>query len=200
MRDNQGKANKLTDDDGLTVFDRETFRPPLPRVPLLTGRKVHTLDAFAKYVLANLDGLDAGDGCIFWIHVASPSRVVYDLVPTLLGLAELGDRNKILKMMRTTVRKNQEVIEDDMGGQMTKTETSAGPVEWTHEDNPLSLAPWRTFPEVSQPLGLFVFRWNQSGQFKLVATPDERWRLEAVESVAKCLREKLGGGSPPVFA
>ncbi len=138
-----------------------------------------------------------------------------DLVPVLLGMAKdrrpanqeesetnetFGDLTKILRYMRKTVREHQEVQEDDGGGQTTKTTTKAGPVEWTHEDNPLSLAPWSTFPEVEQPLRLFVFRWNQAGQFKLAATPDERWRLEAVQSVATYLKAKLGDNGPPVFA
>ena len=81
LRAHLGAANRFEDDAEGVVFDRPVQRAPLPLIPLLDCRRVATLDAFAEYVRVNPDKLwkkGIGEkGPWFWVHVESPSRVVY---------------------------------------------------------------------------------------------------------------------------
>lgn len=66
--------------------------------------------------------------------------------------------------------------------------------------NPVSLAPWRTFANVKQPLSPFIVRLQsgaKDGQKPKVALYEAdggKWRLDAVEAVAEYLRSELPDG------
>lgn len=51
--------------------------------------------------------------------------------------------------------------------------------------NPVSLAPYRTFQEVEQPISQFVFRIGDRGtpEFKLVEAEGGIWKTEAVRKI-----------------
>jgi hypothetical protein len=53
--------------------------------------------------------------------------------------------------------------------------------------NPIQLKPFRTFPEVDQPEGMFVLRMKTGGLATLIVCDGNAWKLEAV----KRLREWL---------
>lgn len=61
--------------------------------------------------------------------------------------------------------------------------------------NPVHLAPYRTFPEVSQPASAFIVRAKKgSGEgspvnFTLIEADGGAWRLEAVNAIARWLDE-----------
>ena len=62
--------------------------------------------------------------------------------------------------------------------------------------NPVSLAPYRTFPEIEQPKSNFVLRLKPGKaeglpSVALYEAADGQWRLEAIQGIKKWLAEKL---------
>jgi hypothetical protein len=68
--------------------------------------------------------------------------------------------------------------------------------------NPVSLRPFRTFPEIEQPASNFVLRLQRrDGKLPLVAlfeTGDNQWQVEAIKKIGTYLRDQNLG--IPVFA
>ena len=125
------------------------------------------------------------------------------VIPVVLGMQNGDDRDLLLKMLSTVTKTSSEVLEDDMGGQTTKVERGAGLKGWEPQKNPLTLAPYRTFAELCQPSGSFIVRWNQDAEVKIVASPNEGWRVVAVQEVRLALLKILGDDdewAPRVFA
>jgi hypothetical protein len=114
------------------------------------------------------------------------------MIPAVIAMHNAGDKDDLLKMLATVTKTNSEVLLDDMGSQTKKVERGAGLKGWEAQKNPLSLAPFRTFPEIEQPVGLFVVRWNADGEVQLKASPDERWRVNAAQRVRAFLLALLG--------
>lgn len=59
--------------------------------------------------------------------------------------------------------------------------------------NPVMLAPYRTFPEIKQPVSSFVFRARSNGadsapSFALFEADGGAWRIEAMQSIAEWLQ------------
>lgn len=128
-----------------------------------------------------------------------------ELLIRVLGMADAGDRDLVAKAVSRIRRVSAEVIDLADGGQKVTGEAKIG-AEWVttgdeSERKPASmnkivqLAPFRTFPEVKQPLGSFIFRVDggegEKTRVKLVTCPDLRWRVQAVESVKAKLDELL---------
>lgn len=92
---------------------------------------------------------------------------------------------------------------DDGVAQEVKTAAGVLLSNRTKIPNPVTLKPFRTFREVEQPASLFVLRLRASGggqkpECALFEADGGAWRLEAIASVAKWLREAVPGTT--VFA
>lgn len=139
-----------------------------------------------------------------------------DLLIGLLGCASGGDRDVLVKGVQSIKRELCEVSELADGGQKVSANYGVGLTEWLRTDSSTSkddldlnkvvkLAPYRTFCEIQQPVGIFVFRIRRGGegmtQVKLITTPDATWAVEAVSSVKKKLEELLKDAehAPPVI-
>lgn len=87
-------------------------------------------------------------------------------------------------------------VDDDGVSQTVAAKRGIAAVQETGVKNPWLLAPWRTFPEVAQPLSPFVLRFTKAeGELPeagLFETGDARWQVEAVQNVAGFLRNQLG--------
>lgn len=125
-----------------------------------------------------------------------------DMLISLLGVADGGDKDELVKAVQSITRKSNEVHELVEGGQKLKVDAGIGLTNWTKPDKVVELAPYRTFSEIQQPLGTFVFRVtggeNSDTRVKLVPTPDATWAVEAVKAVAKKLEELIPKGGPPI--
>jgi hypothetical protein len=67
--------------------------------------------------------------------------------------------------------------------------------------NPVLLAPYRTFPEIEQPIGSFVFRARSNGSdnapsFALFEADGGAWRIDAMERIVAWLKK----GADTTFA
>ncbi len=98
-------------------------------------------------------------------------------------------------------------IVGNLADEVVKTVTDDGVTQGVHvksgirkgDDkipNPVSLAPYRTFPEIEQPESNFVLRLKsgKTGELPSVALYDAdagQWQLEAIQSIKKWLAEKL---------
>mgnify|MGYP001102895204 CR=1 FL=1 len=67
--------------------------------------------------------------------------------------------------------------------------------------NPVVLAPYRTFQELEQPLGKYVFRMRQvkeSGpEMALFAVTDEQWQVQCISQIRGYLQDRV---DLPIFA
>jgi hypothetical protein len=79
--------------------------------------------------------------------------------------------------------------------QAVTAKTGISMVEITPVPNPVTLRPFRTFPEIEQPEGLFVFRMRQQEKQApacgLWEADNKQWKIEAVKGIAAWLQERL---------
>jgi len=100
-----------------------------------------------------------------------------------------------LRAFCASVRSTREVGTDDDGvSQTVAAKSGIAAVQTTKVKNPWDLAPWRTFPEIVQPVSPFVLRFkeDESPLAGLYETGDQQWQIEAVTRIAAKLRELLG--------
>lgn len=99
----------------------------------------------------------------------------------------------------SSLSQGQEVTRADDGiSQQVTTKAGVHLVGQAVLPNPVTLAAWRTFPEVPQPFAQYVFRVRASaGSAPQLALFDVagsgRWQLEATAEIAKWLRENVPG-------
>lgn len=62
--------------------------------------------------------------------------------------------------------------------------------------NPIRLQPYRTFPEVDQPASDYIFRLRKKDgvEMALFKTADNRWELEAINSIKDYLEVMFAAG------
>lgn len=71
-------------------------------------------------------------------------------------------------------------------------------------DQIVELAPYRTFPEIAQPLSKFLIRFQQSGKdglplVSLFEADGSMWKLEAIQSIKRYLAENLKTDDVPIL-
>jgi hypothetical protein len=67
--------------------------------------------------------------------------------------------------------------------------------------NPVLLAPYRTFTEVSaQPVSSFVLRIRPGVHVLLKAADGDAWEVDAGEKIAVALERMLSEGHPPILS
>ena len=59
--------------------------------------------------------------------------------------------------------------------------------------NPVTLRPYRTFTEVTQPSSQFVLRINKEAELALFEADGGKWKLEAIKNIADYLKTGLKG-------
>lgn len=68
--------------------------------------------------------------------------------------------------------------------------------------NPVQLAPYRTFREVEQPVSEFILRFNQDRdgvRAALFEADGSKWRLDAIEKVREYLQERMEDWAPGII-
>ena len=105
--------------------------------------------------------------------------------------AETVDKDYVLKMASTITNESLMVSEDDGFSQKATAKTGMRLKESVTIKPRVDLAPYRTFPEVAQPMSAFVLRAKCDGEGKpqlmLVEADGGRWKIDAINTV----REKL---------
>ena len=82
-------------------------------------------------------------------------------------------------------------ISDDGVSQAATIKTGVASVNDVKVPNPVVLAPFRTFPEISQPESKFIFRMQSGPRAALFEADGGAWRNEAMMKIKACLEEQL---------
>lgn len=106
-----------------------------------------------------------------------------------------NDRAKVLEAIATITKSDSNGVEIADDGITQSVEMQAGRAVKTRGaiPNPVWLAPYRTFPEIEQPVSPFVLRVNDNMDVALFEADGGAWRLEAMKRIKAYLEEKLEG-------
>lgn len=112
-------------------------------------------------------------------------------------VADAGDISTLLVLASNIKQEAVTINEDD--GFSQKLSASAGVhLKQSATAKPrVTLAPYRTFPEVIQPVSMFLFRARggsptEMPKLALFEADGGKWRVDAMESIARKLRVDLG--------
>lgn len=101
----------------------------------------------------------------------------------------------ILKVVGNVKGEQVQNFSDDGITQAVTAKSGIATVESVKVPNPVSLRPFRTFPEVAQPESLFVFRMKQQNgnppACGLWEADNKQWKLEAIKNIAEWLKSKV---------
>lgn len=119
-----------------------------------------------------------------------------DMTVALLTLfeQESGDLKLLQRLVGNVQDEAIKTEKDDGVSQTVVARASIAGLEQITVPNPIKVAPFRTFPEIAQPVSLFTFRLKQ-GPAGMVAALFEAdggaWRQTAIASIARWLREHV---------
>ena len=117
---------------------------------------------------------------------------------------ENEDRGILLKVIGNIVEENTKAIGDDGVSQSVTIKQGVTSREEVRVPNPVALAPFRTFNEVSQPVSKYVFRMRNGGEGALFEADGGVWRNDAIanikEYLAKELQEEIESGRITILA
>ena len=136
-------------------------------------------------------------------HSFGQYMAVEEFLPYLkASFQETEDRDTLLQIVGNVVEENSVQTEDDGITQRVTAKTGVRRVEDTPLPNPVTLAPFCTFPEVDQqPRREFVFRMQKGPRCTLIPADGNKWKHDAVDSIASYLaqsfQEKLERDSIP---
>ena len=96
-------------------------------------------------------------------------------------------RAQILKVVGNLTDSAVKTMSDDGTTQIVNAKTGLGSVGNAVVPNPVTLIPYRTFPEVDQPEGNFIFRMKQQPQSEplcgLWDASGDDWKLTALDNI-----------------
>ena len=102
-----------------------------------------------------------------------------------------ADRNLILDFASHLKIEKGAEVQDNGISQMATVRDGVASLAQAKTPNPVTLRPYRTFNEVEQPASQFVFRINKSANLALFEADGGKWKLEAVENIARYLTKEL---------
>lgn len=111
-----------------------------------------------------------------------------------------GDRDNVLKWVGNATAGTVTTSLDDGVSQSISLRVGAALKDQQEVKRIVSLAPYRTFPEVAQPISEFVLRVRQEGEtnmpkFALFEADGGKWEIAARENVGRFLRAGLPTGT-----
>lgn len=106
------------------------------------------------------------------------------------------ERAALLAVVGNLASESVRTLEDDGVTQAVETRSGLARRSSTVVPNPISLRPYRTFPEIEQPASDFVFRLKQGKegqlpQAALFAADGGRWKIEAITLIAEWIDLQL---------
>ncbi|MGG3452281.1 hypothetical protein [Domibacillus aminovorans] len=101
------------------------------------------------------------------------------------------DRDSVLKLISSIVEDNSLKTEDTGITQRVTAKTGITSVGVENVPNPVTLKPFRTFVEVTQPESEFILRLKEGPNVALFEADGAAWELNAMASIAEYLKENL---------
>jgi hypothetical protein len=104
--------------------------------------------------------------------------------------AQTDDKDYVLKIASSLTHDATTIAEDNGFSQKATVKVGMKVAENIVVKPQVLLAPYRTFPEIGQPISAFVFRarGGDSPSLMLVEADGGKWKIDAVEEVARKLR------------
>lgn len=103
------------------------------------------------------------------------------------------DKSKILKITGNIKSTEANTVADDGVTQTIQTKKGVILGEEESVPNPVELAPYRTFTEISQPISKFVFRISNGPEMALFEADGGAWKLIVIQRIKEYLEEALKG-------
>ena len=212
-----GKADIVTVDD--RVYTTKALHPV--EGPSVTTMTIHTLTGIVDYINDKVDDLEKPlfihiesatvVKLYSYLEGQFPRRKEYlsaaflgetfkfgrfmDLEPFIIALqsqfVQTDTRAVLLKFVGNVVGENVMTFADDGVSQSVAGRVGISSVSEMNVPNPVSLIPYRTFPEVDQPVSEFVFRLKnhdgQPPQCGLFAADGGYWQNDAIQSIKNWL-------------
>ena len=126
-----------------------------------------------------------------------PDNVVYDRfigteqfnIMLQSAFVDVGTKSALLKYTGLIQDEAVKTIGDDGVSQQVTVKTGVASVGQAIVPNPVELAPYRTFPEVEQPISKFIFRMQEGPRAALYEADGGAWRNKAILSIKEYLQE-----------
>ena len=128
-----------------------------------------------------------------------PNNVVYDRfldterfnIMLQSAFVDDEDKSKLLKYTALITDDTVKNFGDDGISQKVTVKTGVASVSDAVVPNPVTLAPYRTFPEVEQPESKFIFRMKEGPTAALFEADGGAWRNTAILGIKEYLKEAL---------
>ncbi|MBO0572556.1 hypothetical protein FDF50_12460 [Clostridium botulinum] len=109
------------------------------------------------------------------------------------SFVDVGDKEVLLKYTGLIKDEAVKSTGDDGVSQAVTIKTGVASVGQAVVPNPVTLAPYRTFPEIEQPLSRFIFRMQQGPSAAIYEADGGAWRNQAMQRIKAYLEEELKG-------
>jgi hypothetical protein len=113
------------------------------------------------------------------------------IIGLLAEFDQSGDRDAVIAALKAVKREDTEIHEDDGIGQQVTARAGVQLVTMLAVPNPVKLAPFRTFPEVAQPLSLFALRLKDGPMVLLKQADGAQWMVEAAANIGAFLTNAM---------
>lgn len=128
-----------------------------------------------------------------------PNNVVYDRflsteqfnIMLQSSFVDVGTKSTLLKYTGLVQDEAVKTTGDDGVSQQVTVKTGVASVGQAIVPNPVELAPYRTFPEVEQPISRFIFRMQEGPKAAIFEADGGAWRNKAILNIKEYLQEEL---------
>jgi hypothetical protein len=169
-----------------------------PTSVALVGSLAGEADAFRRhtYLKAHVPWDDEARACEYGIYHDAETFIVW----LQAGFVPTPSSKSLLELIGSIREKSVRDTVDDGLSQEVSTGRGVHLVGQTKVENPVRLAPYRTFPEVAQPESPFIVRMQSAKdgdrpRIALFEADGGAWRLEAIRGIESHLRAALGDGA-----
>ncbi|MCR6516303.1 hypothetical protein M4I33_15670 [Clostridium sp. LY3-2] len=107
------------------------------------------------------------------------------------SFVDIGDKRALLQYTGLIQDEAVKSIGDDGVSQQVTVKTGVASVGQAVVPNPVNLAPFRTFPEVEQPLSKFIFRMKEGPSAAIYEADGGAWRNTAIDNIKNYLVKQL---------
>lgn len=104
---------------------------------------------------------------------------------------ENADRSAVLRVVGNVKEDNVRTTGDNGIAQVVTAKAGVATVGDVVVPNPVTLCPFRTFPEVDQPESKFVFRMKEGPSAALFEADGGKWKIFAMQNIKEYLTEAL---------
>ncbi len=191
--------------DAIHVSTLTAIRDAMQNMTFEPGVLIHVLNPTTVQIIAPNVGREKQTFCYVYSSASVPSLnagsymdVESFIVALLTKFGDTSERKRILDYVAELKGGLLAEIVDNGVNQVTTTRRGITRAGQDSFENPVSLSPYRTFPEVDQPFSPFVLRLRQqqngdqiTAQAALFESDGGAWQADAIKNIGEWLREEL---------